>query len=406
MKRGAMAALAALVVVLGWSSSALASVAPRLSVAAARGIQELMGSGDGSPVAWAPRIGLWGGTSSPHWWQSALALTTLVRYAERTDDRSPAIQNVLVRTYQLNHYQPVQDTARNFTNQFMDDTGWWGLAWVAASQYELYDRHDEPDAARFLAVAEDDAAYIAAQPRPCGGIEWSPTVAPDTTTDAEFVNLTAQLASYRQAAGPFHDPEQASTWLADARGVLTWLEGSGLVKLTEGRARDFMSSRNCRVFGYPITHTQGEIADALVHMGQALHAPSYYRQAAGFLRFAISARSGLMAGGVLRDHCQARAVNCSGFGSQLAVTSSKGIFMLAMADWVQATGSTQFRRFIETQGEAIVHHDILGARRGAPGCRSAHRCQFGLSWAGRVPWMLVTVGTQESALDALIAAIR
>jgi hypothetical protein len=386
-------------VLLG-AGSALAAPAPSWWAAAARGTQELMGSGDGSAVAWDPQTGLWGRHSGPHWWQSALAITTLVRYAERTDDRSPAIQRILVQTYQLNRGR------KDFTNQYMDDTEWWGLAWLAASQYELHYLHDQEDAARFLATAEADATYVAAQPRPCGGIEWSVGTLPDTITNAEFVNLTAQLAAYRRAPGVLHDPARASSWLAQARAALSWLKGSGLINLAKGTVVDSMKSPGCQVYGYPITYTEGETADALLHMGLVLHNLGYLGQAQRFLRYTVTPGSGLIAHGVLEDHCQARAINCSGYPTQLDVTAFKGIFMLAMADWVGITRSSEFTPFLHVQAAAIVHHDIHWAQVTPPGCATPHRCQFGLSWDGGVPWMLVTPGTQESALDALIAVIR
>src|ERR1700719_2488715 len=65
------------------------------------GIQELIGSGDGSPVSWNSSTGLWGGQSAPYWWQSAIAVTTLARYGQRTSDQASAINKVLVRTYQV-----------------------------------------------------------------------------------------------------------------------------------------------------------------------------------------------------------------------------------------------------------------------------------------------------------------
>lgn len=376
------------------------------SIDARNGIEELIGTGDGSQVSWDSSTGLWGAQSSPYWWQSALALWTLVRYAERTHDRSRQIQDVIRRTYYLNDYRPGTNQPHNFTNQFMDDTAWWGLAWLAASQYELYDLHDRQDASTFLGVSESDASYIANQPRPCGGLEWAVGSAPGTITNAEFAALTAGLARYRQAPGVFHDPRLASSWLAQARSALAWLEQSGLINVSQGKVRDHMSSTACQhIIGDPITYTEGEVADALVALGEAMHNPSYYAQAANFLSYTVSSRSGFMTDGVLEDHCQAQAPNCAGAPNQLTVTPFKGIFMQAVADWSAATGSTEFTNFVDDQATAITSNDIWGASSGSPGCGTPHRCQFGFDWTGKAPTMLVTVGTQVSALDALTSAL-
>jgi hypothetical protein len=387
-----------------WGGS-VASATPTWSAAAAQGAQELIGTGDGSAVAWNPATGQWGGQTATHWWQSALAIMTLVRYAERTHDSSPVIQRVLLRTYELNRWQSGPDRQSNFTDRFMDDTAWWGLAWLAASQYELYDRGDRPDASTFLAVAEADASYIASRPRPCGGVEWALQSAPDTITDAEFVALTAGLARYRNASGVFHDPKLGSRWLSEASAILGWLERSGLVDLAAGTVANNLGNSACLLHGGPITYTEGEVADALVQVGEALRDPSYYQQAAAFLRYAISPASGLTFNGVLQDQCEAQSPNCAGNANRLDVTAFKGIFMQAVSDWSAATGSTEFGSFVGAQAAAIVSNDIWGASPQAPGCSSPHSCQFGLSWARPLPSMLVTVGTQESALAALTTAL-
>src|SRR5690349_11291097 len=101
------------------TGTSAASSTPGWPSAAGRGIQELMGSGDGSPVGWDSRTGLWGGRSAPYWWQSALAVLTLARYADRTHSLSPAVQRVLLRTYALNLRRPGTNHAQNFTGRFM-----------------------------------------------------------------------------------------------------------------------------------------------------------------------------------------------------------------------------------------------------------------------------------------------
>jgi hypothetical protein len=87
------------------------------------------------------------------------------------------------------------------------------------------------------------------------------------------------------------------------------------------------------------------------------------------------------------------------------VTAFKGLLVQAIDDFSRVTGSGEFSGFLRAQATAITSHDILGASRRAPGCRSPHTCQFGFSWARALNPMLVTVGTQESALDALTAVL-
>jgi hypothetical protein len=408
MRRRRLTILAACAtgIALGGAPAAAASGSPSWSTAASRGIQELIGSGDGSPVGWDSHTGLWGGSSAPHWWQSGLAVLTLVRYAHRTRDVTPSVHNVLIRTYQLNRSGAGPNQQSNFTDRFLDDTGWWALAWLAAARYELLDRHDQLDASHFLLMAESDAAYIARQPRACGGIVWGTGYGPDTITDAEFVALAAELARFRQASGPFRNPKLASQWLADARRTWAWLKGSGLIDVSTGEvAKDSLTPGSCQLRGGPVTYTQGEVAEALVQLGLALHDSSYYVPAGAFLRYAADPANGFILRGILQDHCEPESPNCSALAIRLDVTAFKGILVQAFDDWTRVTRSREWVGFLRAQATAIAAHDILGATARSPGCRSARTCQFGFSWARPLSPMLVTVGTQESALDAFTAVL-
>jgi hypothetical protein len=379
---------------------------PRLTIAAQNGIDELLGDGGRSLIAWNSKTGLWGGHTKPNWWQSALAITTLVRYAERTHSTAPVFQAVLMRTYNRNIFKPHSTARRDFANEFMDDTGWWGLAWLEASKYELRVRHDRADAARFLDVAEWDASYIASSPKSCGGIVWALRRPPDTITSAEYVALTASLASYRSGPGAFHDPARAAVWIADANGALAWLRQKGLVNLKRGTVLNGLSANCAHRIGGTITYTEGEVADALVALGTALHDSWYYSRAETFLRYAISPASGLTAGGILQEHCVTEHGRCQRLKYKLDIPAYKGLFVQAVSDWSAATGRNTFQRFLRRQARAVVQYAIAPSRAAA--CSTVRSCQFGFAWSAPHPgsqpsW--VTLGSQESALDALTAVL-
>jgi Glycosyl hydrolase family 76 len=374
---------------------------PSFGVAASRGMQELVGSGDRSAVSWNPKVGLWGTGIPSYWWQSALAITTMVRYAERVHSTAAAYQQVLLQTYKRNVY----GSRWQFANPYMDDTAWWGLAWLAASQYELYYRHDRRDAGRFLSTAEWEARYVAAHPKKCGGIEWSVGAPPNVVTNAEFIALTAQLSRYR-AAGPFYNQGLAAAWLNDAHGALTWLEASGLVNLKTGSVTDSLNS-SCHPTGGTLTYTEGAVAEALTQMGATLNNGADYRQAEEFLNYTISPVSGLTANGVLQEHCESTAGACSRVGFPLDIPAYKGLFVDAMADWSAVTRSTTFNAFLRTQARAVVDNAIRGPRNNATDCATPRTCEFSFHWTGESdPSPLgITLGGQESALDALTAVL-
>ncbi len=380
---------------------------PSFPLAAQNGINQLIGLGGPSPVSQETDTGLWGGHSLPNWWQSALALLTLVRYLERTHNTQQVYQQSILKLYSHNVVRPNTHAPLNFGNEFNDDTGWWGVAWLEAARYELYVRHDLTDATNFLTVAEWDANFISAQSRRCGGIEWGLGKPPDTITAAEYLSLVAGLYSLRNAPGPFQNAAEAAHWRADTMWSWQWLRDSGLINVKSGRVYDKVLGGSCKRWGGPLTYSEGWVADALVRMGVAFHNRTYFRDAEAFLRYAVAPSDGLIQNGVLREKCEAARNNCQAMRGHLDVPAWKGLLVDALSDWSSVTGKRTFLRIIRSQATAVVNNDILGA--GSDRCGTAATCLFGQFWIPPrhlVSWALgATVGAQESAIDALTSAL-
>jgi hypothetical protein len=397
------------------SATGASRLSRRLARAAGDAASELADSGDNSAVGWDSGSGLWTreyrpigiahGWRAPWWWQSALSLSSLTRYLEQARDAAPFYRGLIADTYAAGVRMPGTDSPRDFANQFMDDTGWWGMAWLQASRYELGVVHDLATARRYLAVAEWDAAHIERSPRSCGGIEWQIDYPADTITNAEFISLTAQLAQVREDPGPFHDPTAARRWLSEAGRALGWLERSGLVHLGRGTVADALTSR-CRVIGGPVDYTEGEVADALVQMGLATGQAAYFDQAAAFLNRVLNPRLGMLGGGILQQPCEGSAGLCAQNAHAYDSAAYKGLFVDAVLDWSQATGSTTYDPFLEQQGRAVLANSASDGV-GRSSCTTAQACQLGFYWSRRVPPgsapILDTAGSQESGLTALTA---
>jgi hypothetical protein len=395
------------------------SSAHRLALAADNAARELGGSGDRSVVGVQPSTGLWthryhprgmgSDWRAPQWWQSALSLTTLIRYLQERRDTQPAYQQLITRAYQLNISLPGTLEPHDFANEFMDDTAWWGIAWLDAARYELTIRDDTAAARRYLNLAETDARYVYSRPRPCHtqGIEWQADYPPDTITNEEFVALAAQLAQLRQASGPLQDAAQAHMWLVEAEKILTWLEHSGLVNMSTGNVRDRYNGR-CQVAGGAVTYTEGEMADALTQMGQATGQAAYYSQATVFLNRVLQPAQGTLGAGVLQQPCEAQAGMCVDQGHGYDAASYKGLFVDAVADWTQATGAVTYDSFLLAQARAVVANAASDGRSPTH-CQTAHACQIDFYWSRRVPParlpVQLTPGSQQSGLAALTGAL-
>jgi Glycosyl hydrolase family 76 len=372
-------------------------------------------------VRWNYTSGLWGGAELSHWWQSALVLRAVARYLEQTGTVGPIYQTLLERTYHVQYLHPWAIASAYFVNMYGDDTGWWGLAWLEAAKYELRYLHNPSDAQTFLWTAEHDALHMMGFKKSCGGFVWEIGYPTNTATNAEFIALAAQLYAVRSAPGPFHDSAKAAQWLQAARSDLGWLERSGLVNMQTGRVSDRLT-HSCHVAGGPLTYTEGQTADALVQMGNALHQPSYYSQAERFLNFiATPGLSGMdTPAGILQEQCESQPAECGPAGqprASLAGTPEetyldqlvyKGIVATALDDYVRATGSPRYRAYLRNQATAIVYNAITDDRGRPANCTSPASCQFAFRWgwpvgSGRPP--TVTAATQMSALAALTGVL-
>lgn len=386
----------------------------RVTDSAAR---ELAGSGDASPVSFDSMTGLWDRMKPPvgmppswrppMWWQSALALRSLVRYLTQVRDTQPAYQQLIGDVYRLNISKPGTEEPTGFENKFMDDTAWWGLAWLDVARYEVLVQRDFSAAAGYLRLAEQDASYIYSRPRKCGtgGIEFRSGYAPNTITNAEFVSLAAQLAQIHRATGLFHDPRSAQAWLTEAERTLNWLEGSGLVNMRAGTVANTYD-RNCRPAGAAMTYTEGEMADALTQVGTASRNPAYYDQAAAFINRVANPHSGMLTGNVLQEPCESRLSLCAGHSYNITVF--KGLLVDAVSDWSKATGSTTYYGLLLAQARAVISNST-GARGTSPNCRTPASCQLSLYWGRRVTTRRApippTPGSQTAGLAALSDAL-
>lgn len=380
---------------------------------------ELVGSGDSSPTQWYSNWGLWGNHNSPpgarvnwgspYWWQSALDLRALVRYLEKTRDSNPIYQQVIVKTYEHNILRPGTPVPLNFGNGFMDDTIWWGLAWLEAARYELNVRHDLADATRFMKVAVWDANDAWRSPRTCHseGITWELGSPPDTITNDEFIALAAELAQVQEQPGPWFDRAAAVKWKTEAWQILWWLTATHLINVRTGHVWDSLDA-SCGLTGGALTYTEGETADALVQMGLATGWHPYMVEAKRFIDYALSPQTGMTYRGVLQEPCEAQATRCQVGPRPSDASVWKGVFVDAVADWQAAAGSRQYDAFLIKQAQALIDNSASNGTR-MTACQTPHDCQLGFYWSRPVPpgstILAVGPGPQESGLSALTDAL-
>jgi predicted alpha-1,6-mannanase (GH76 family) len=302
------------------------------------------------------------------WWNSAAALTALVDHGDHRYDW------LVARTFDQNKgtfpagQRGTDPIEGNFESRAVDDSAWWGLAWVAA--------YDHTGDRRYLAMATTIAGYVHRywDPATCGGGVW-------WDRERTYKNAVTSGLYLRLAASVHRRTPGDTAWLARTRTAAAWYLGSGLVNganlVNDGLTRD------CRNNGQTVwTYNQGLAIGGLVEAWRATGDGALLDAAR---RLADAALTGLTRDGVLTESCDVGQSTCDDNQKQF-----KGIFSRYLADLAVVTGSSAYQAFAQRQADSIWARDRDPLNR------------IGQRWAGGSPNQL-DWRTQASGLGALTA---
>ena len=305
------------------------------------------------------RTGLWRGIK---WWNSANALTSLVDYMALTHDHR--YRWVLANTF---------DRARSarhgdFTNGYLDDTGWWALAWIRA--YDL--THDQ----RYLRTAQVDVDHMwDHHDGTCGGGLW--------WSGAEDYKNAITNELFIKAAAELHNRIPGDTsYLRKSLDTWRWFRDSGMINdrhLVNDGLDDSCANNHQTAWSY----NQGVVVGGLVDLAQATGDRSYVRQAT-VLADASTASGSLHVDGVLTEPCEQ-----SDCGSD--APTFKGVYVRNLGELARVTSSARYRAYLSRHAVCARDRDRTSGDR------------YGLHWAG--PAGPVTGSTQQSAVDLMVAAL-
>jgi hypothetical protein len=325
---------------------ALATSSPRISQQAA--MAKLLTSYNAST-----------GLIGTHWWQSAVALSTIETYAQTTGDTS---YNYAIAGA-FNHH-----AHSKFENGADDDTAWWGLAWLQA--YEI------THVPAYLSMAENDADYIHEDwDGTCGGGIWwqrDPRSYKNAISNELFLELTAWL----------HNTIRGDTkYLGWAESEWSWFDHSGMIN-SSGLVNDGLDN-NCHNNGQTTwTYNQGVVLAGLAQLYRATGSQPLLSEAE---RIGHAAISHLSESGVLTEPCEGPGCPATLDDDAQAF---KGIFVRDLKVLAVTARTGQFNNFFASQASAIEAGDTFGS-------------QLGMSWSG--PAVGISSASQASALDALVA---
>ena len=396
-----------------------------------------IGAVDAALMAWYdPTNGNWRKEHEDHWWwQSAHALTTLIDYMIRTGNRCNA--RVVGYTYDKNKgkdytFHPGHD--EDFNNFYIDDSGWWGLAWIRA--YDLTSESRYLDAARKVAdwMWVRGKGWDMSEDNKCGGGLWwqaePPPVdyQPAPNEDRRTKNAITQELFIKLAASLHNRLPGDTEYLRQAQVIWDWFNSSDMMPLRElrltndrpliwdslydERPDDYgMVHTNCHDARFIWTYSQGAILGALVELYRATGDATMLNEAERIANAAIDSTrpeidrrivypQGSTNQGVLRElgeeanGCSTNQ-NCGINSTNNAAATFKGVFvrnLRELYDQNKALGRSThtWASFLKKQRESVIAN-----ARTATG-------DFGFFWTG--PVREVSFATTASAIDALNAA--
>ncbi|WP_078901572.1 glycoside hydrolase family 76 protein [Actinacidiphila yeochonensis] len=306
------------------------------------------------------------------WWNSAVALQTVIDYMRQTGDTRYLW--MVDRTFEVDRAafpsggrssDPIDG---DFISRATDDSEWWALTWMDA--YDLTGDH------KYLDEAVTIGNYVNTlwDTSSCGGGVWwdRERTYKNSITNGLYVRMTAEL--HNRIPGD-------TTWLSRATTSWKWFQNSGLIN-SAGLVNDGLTS-TCANNGQTVwSYNQGLAIGAATEIYRATGDRGALSTARRLADAAIAAPS-LVANGVLTESCDTGGNTCDDNGKQF-----KGIFMRYLQDLESVTGASSYATFARTQANTVWNNDRDSLNR------------LGEQWAGGgvADWR-----TQASALSALLA---
>ena len=314
------------------------------------------------------------------WWNSAVAVTTLMDWMKRTG-RTDYLW-IVDRTFTVNKaafpagVKSGDAIEGDFVSRAIDDSAWWGLAWVQA--YDL--THD----VRYLNEATTIATYVNGywDTSTCGGGVWwdRERTYKNAVTIGLYVRLAASL--HNRIAGD-------TTWLDRAVTGWNWFAASGMIN-SSSLVNDGLTSGCANNNGTVYTYNQGLAVGAAVEVYRATGNVAVLNTAKRLADAATADNSTLTKNGILTESCDAAGSTCDDNGKQF-----KGVFMRYLMDLADVTGQAGYRTYAQTQADSVWSADRDSLNR------------LGERWNGTTSTAYPNARdwrTQASALSALLAA--
>ena len=319
------------------------------------------------------------------WWMSANDLTAIIDNIRIANMASyqPVIGWIYAANRPAGAGGSTGDVFGDFKNHFIDDTGWWAMAWI--------DAYDLTGDSFYLTTAEDDANYMNSfWDSTCGGGVWWSDSKTYKNSIANELDLYVNAALHNLIPGD-------TTYLNQALNEWNWLDTtSGLLNSSflfeDGEVPVSSGSTACTIGTHTqtFTYNQGVILEGLAELYKATGNMSYLNDGEALANASTTAPT-LQVNGELAEPNDTAADTATSTDANAPMFKGayiRGLMMLnsALAS-ANSTTAGPFSCYLAKQS-AVAY---LNARNPAD--------QYGYLWAG--PWTTPdqpTSGQQGSAL--------
>jgi hypothetical protein len=285
------------------------------------------------------------------WWTSANALTSIINGIQRSGMHS--YQYAIASTYD----KQVNAAQGQFRNEYLDDTGWWGLAWVAA--------YDVTGDSRYLNTARADADWMYSYwDNTCGGGVWWKTDRKNKNAIENSLYIQLNAALSRRISGD-------TTYRGRAQAGWTWFQSTGMIN-GSSLVNDGVNLSTCKNNGdVTWTYNQGVLMNALTELNKLTGDANALSQARK-IGDAMTSSSYLSPNGILREPNEPDA--CSGDGA-----SFKGAGIRGLGALNQAVGGA-YNTYLQRNADSAYTHDrdtldFYGSHWAGPFTGTNHSCQ-------------------------------
>ncbi len=380
------------------------------------------GFGTLNKLYWSPTLRIWldregddvrghfDGRRNPPWWSSANAVETMIDFMNATgaNDFDVTIDQLYERhrdyrrefapmVTELKRRKQWSDTDEvrwqkrkadldtppsralenehyvEFRNEYLDDSGWWGIAWL-----KMYTRTRDP---KYLATARAIHAHMTRNWRPekGGGVMWAEDAdkqVPNAITNNLYLILSARLRQQTGEQSYLDWAERSLAWIREQR----LFDGTGVVDAPKHEG-DYW------------TYNQGTYLGGLTAMSEATGDRQFLGEAASAVEAMIE-RSGL----VREDKVMVEKLGTSGWDPGLF----KGVFArylghlrdVLIAHKLHQATATQIDGVLRRSAASMLTHSI------------AENGEFTVSWQAGAEDQSHNFNTQTAGLALLVSTLR